>query len=178
MVCNFHILCYSLFKVALCVMVIFVTPEWHKLNMPEPMEKFVELNCHIHDIGLGIFLAYSFLIVVCCGYLAFKTRSMKDNFNESGYISLFLSTTLVIWSAMIPAYIVAARENHKILLLNSTLILNQGASLLLVFFPKVYAIKKFEEGAEVVSTPFRSATSSGSKDPETQTKLTGWSIKR
>ncbi|XP_059177455.1 metabotropic glutamate receptor-like [Physella acuta] len=110
-----------------------------KKTQPVATEKFVELNCDMTLPGLSSFLAYNLVLVSLCSVFAFKTRKLPDNFNESRFISMCVSTTLVIWLAFIPTYFTAGRQYVRVLLLSVSLILNHTVALVFLFLPKVYA---------------------------------------
>lgn len=139
----------------MCGAVMAVYPTWHKLTMKVVTEPYVELSCDMHEVGLASFLVYNLLMVSVCAYLAFKTRRLPDNFNESRFISMCVSTTLVIWLASIPAYMVSGREHLKMLMLALALALNHSVALVFLFLPKVYAVLYLEgaQGGNITGFP-------------------------
>ncbi|GFS13358.1 metabotropic glutamate receptor-like [Elysia marginata] len=89
--------------------------------------------------GLASFLAYNLVLVFLCSVFAFKTRKLPDNFNESNFICMCVSTTLVIWLAFVPTYFTSTRGRVRVLLLSLALLLNHTVALLFLFAPKIYA---------------------------------------
>ncbi|XP_059142038.1 metabotropic glutamate receptor-like [Physella acuta] len=128
-----------LIQLVLCVYVSATFNPTAKTTQPVLTEKFVELSCDMTLPGLSSFLAYNLILVSLCSVFAFKTRKLPDNFNESRFISMCVSTTLVIWLAFIPTYFTAGREYVRVLLLSVSLILNHTVALVFLFLPKVYA---------------------------------------
>jgi hypothetical protein len=68
-------------------------------------------------IGLATSLAYHVLLVLVCTVMAFKTRRLPDNYNESRYIAFCVDTTLLVWVIFVPAYFSATLGAHKVHLL-------------------------------------------------------------
>ena len=89
--------------------------------------------------GLASFLAYNLVLVFLCSVFAFKTRKLPDNFNESHFICMCVSTTLVIWLAFVPTYFTSNMGRVRVLLLSMALLLNHTVALVFLFAPKIYA---------------------------------------
>ena len=111
-----------------------------KLSMPVRTEKYVELYCEQELLGLLIPLSYNLLLLLICTTFAFLTRKLPENFNESWYIFLSVSTTLFVWIAFLPTYFAAFYAYHKAALLALALVLNGGVINLCLFGPKLYAL--------------------------------------
>ncbi|CAL1527298.1 unnamed protein product, partial [Lymnaea stagnalis] len=126
-------------QVALCIVIYFMYQPTARKTQPVTTEKFVELTCDMTLPGLASFLAYNLVLVLLCSLFAFKTRKLPDNFNESRFISMCVSTTLVIWLAFIPTYFTAGREFVRVLLLSLALLLNHTVALVFLFLPKIFA---------------------------------------
>ena len=109
-------------------------------TMPVPTVKTVELHCWQDQMSLLLPLTYNLLLILCCSILAFLTRKLPDNFNESWYIFLSVSTTLFIWIAFLPTYYAAFFAYHKAALLALALTLNGAVTILCLFGPKIYAL--------------------------------------
>ncbi|XP_014680214.1 PREDICTED: metabotropic glutamate receptor 1-like [Priapulus caudatus] len=59
-------------------------PQEALLVMPSPSVRYVELMCGSGGAaGKIVSLVYNMLLVAACSVLAFKTRHLPDNFNES-----------------------------------------------------------------------------------------------
>lgn len=115
------------------------------LTQPVRSEKFVELSCDFTLPGLASFLAYNLTLVFLCAVFAFKTRKLPDNFNESRFMSMCVTTTLVIWLAFIPTFLTSSRQYIKTLLLTVALLLNHSVALLFLFLTKLYAVIYLED---------------------------------
>lgn len=110
-----------------------------RLSQPVNTEKYVELTCDRTLPALVSFLTYNFILVFLCFLLAFKTRKLPDNFNESRFMSMCASFTLVMWLAFVPTYFSANLESIRVLLLSASLLLNHTVALAFLILPKIYA---------------------------------------
>ncbi|XP_025088527.1 metabotropic glutamate receptor 3-like [Pomacea canaliculata] len=138
-----------LVQVLICSLIMSEYGPWHRRFMAVAMEAYVEVSCEVPAVGLYSFLVYNLLQVAVCSLLAFKTRRLPDNFNESRFISMCVSTTLVIWLAFVPAYMVSGREHLRLLMLALALALNHSVALVFLFLPKVYAVLYLQDAADV-----------------------------
>lgn len=127
------------FQVCLCLATYVLYRPAAKLTQPIKVEKFVELSCDMTLPGLASFLTYNLFLVSLCSVLAFKTRKLPDNFNESRFTSMCVLTTMVIWLAFVPTYFTASREHIRAQLLSAALLINHTVALVFLFLPKVYA---------------------------------------
>nr|KAI8733635.1 metabotropic glutamate receptor 4-like [Biomphalaria glabrata] len=126
-------------QICLCVAVFSISSPSAKRSQLVRTEPFVELACDLTFLGLTSFLAYNIILVILCAIFAFKTRKLPDNFNESRFISMCVSTTLVIWLAFVPTYFTAGMEYIRILILSVALLLNHTVALVMLYLPKLYA---------------------------------------
>ncbi|XP_076458578.1 metabotropic glutamate receptor 6-like [Babylonia areolata] len=149
-------------QVVMCGVVMLVFSTWHKRTQHSVHEQLVELTCDLPLSGLACSLAYNLLLVASCTLLAFKTRHLPDNFNESRFISMCVSTTMVILVCFMPAYLVSSREMLKMLTLALVLALNHSVALVFLFLPKIYAVLYLEDRASraIHSSTFPSQTRS------------------
>ena len=125
-----------------------------KLYMPVATEKYVELLCNMTLYSLIIPLSYNLLLLFLCAVFGFLTRKLPDNFNESWYIFMSVTTTMFIWIAFLPTYIMAFYAYHKAALLALALILNMSITILCLFAPKVYVIY-FANEKDIKVTDFK-----------------------
>ncbi len=116
------------------------TPSSSLTWMPVPSDRYVELLCQWSQIKLLVPLAVNMTLLFWCAIQAFLTRHLPDAFNESWYIFLSVSATLVIWMAFLPTYFMMFYTYYKEALLSLALSLNALCNLVLLFVPKVYAI--------------------------------------
>ncbi|KAK0054486.1 metabotropic glutamate receptor 4 [Biomphalaria pfeifferi] len=126
-------------QVIICIFIhVFYTPTARK-RQPVLTEKFVELSCDMTLPGLISFLVYNLFLVTLCSIFAFKTRKLPENFNESRFITMCVSTALIIWLSFIATYFTATKDNVRVLLLSMTLLINHTVALVFLFLPKIYA---------------------------------------
>ena len=114
-------------------------------RMPVRTEKFVELYCSLPLIGLLPPLAFNILLVLLCAIFGFLTRKLPENFNESWYIFVSVSTTMFLWLVFLPTYFTAFYASHQVVLLASCLLINASVTLICLFIPKIYAIHFVDE---------------------------------
>ena len=108
--------------------------------MPVSTRMYVELVCHLPMMNLFLPLSYNLILLLLCAVFGFLTRRLPDNFNESWYIFISVSTTLFVWVAFFPTYLMAFYSYHKAALLSLALCLNSLVTLICLFVPKVYAV--------------------------------------
>ncbi|XP_070185379.1 metabotropic glutamate receptor 5-like [Littorina saxatilis] len=139
-------------QVVMCVVMMLEHPEWHRLSQSSPQEYYVELSCEFPQAALASFLVYNVLLVAVCTLLAFKTRRLPDNFNESRFISMCVSTKLVVLCCFVPAYIVSQRQLLRMLMLALAVALNHSVALVFLFLPKIYAVCYLEGAGDINQT--------------------------
>ena len=108
--------------------------------MPLPYEPYVEITCSLRLESFIPPLSYNLFLIFVCAVYGFLTKSLPENFNDSRYIFVSISTTLFMWSVFLPTYFTTFRSDHKAVLLSVCLLLNTFITLLCQFFPKVYAV--------------------------------------
>ena len=108
-------------------------------------DKHVEQYCYL---GLGEFMTcvtYNLILVLSCAAHAFLTRKLPENFNESWYLFVAVSTTTFLWIVFIPMYFSAFHALHQAALLAFCLLANALCVLLCLFLPKIYAVRFLDE---------------------------------
>nr|KAG5705573.1 hypothetical protein BaRGS_034771 [Batillaria attramentaria] len=90
--------------------------------------------------AMATFMGYNMLQVAACALMAFHTRNLPDNFNESRFITLCVSTLLVIWITFVPSYARADGSDAKTKLLVIAQAINHAMALSFLYMPKIYAI--------------------------------------
>lgn len=108
--------------------------------MPVVIQKYTELYCERHQIALYPPLAFNLLLLVICDVTAFLTRRLPEAFNESWFIFLSVSSTLVIWMAFLPTYFIIFFAFFKESLLSLALLLNAFCNMVFTCAPKIYAV--------------------------------------
>ncbi|KAH9523699.1 Metabotropic glutamate receptor 1 [Bulinus truncatus] len=147
-----------LFQVFICIVISAIYNPSSILTQPISTDRFVELSCDMTLPGLVSFLAYNLVLVSLCSVFAFKTRKLPDNFNESKFMSMCVSTTLVIWLAFTPTYLTAIYQYVRVLLLSAALLLNHTVALVFLFVPKIYAGLWLPQEPSVVNISYRFKT--------------------
>ena len=126
--------------------------------MKVPTERHVELFCDLPQVGFLAPLAYNLALIVFCAFYGFLTRKLPENFNESWYIFVSVSTTMFLWMVVLPTYFTTFYAYHQAALLAFCLILNASITLLCLYVPKVYAIYFVEEGSMTFSSELGQAS--------------------
>ena len=114
-------------------------------KMPVVTNKHLELSCPLPIINLITPLSYNILLLLLCAVFGFMTRKLPENFNESWYIFISVTTTLFVWIAFLPTYFMAFYAHHTSALLAFALILNGVVTVMCLFVPKLYALYFVDE---------------------------------
>ena len=134
--------------------------------MPVPTRRFVELLCQTSMLNLLLPLSFNLLLLLLCAIFGFLTRKLPDNFNESWYVFISVSTTIFIWIAFLPTHMMAFYAYHKAALLSLALILNASVTALCLFIPKIYAVY-FVDEKNIKITNFSETDFSGNNTKDT-----------
>ena len=143
------------------VTVVILFPLEAALTMPVRNVKFVEFSCTFSSPALLAPLSYNLFLILLCALFGFLTRKLPDNFNESWYIFISVTTTLIVWIAFLPTYFIAFYAFHKVALLALALILNGTVTSVCLFGPKIYAVYFVDERL-IKTTNFDGSTIGGS----------------
>lgn len=108
--------------------------------MPVPDIPYVEEFCDTQPGSLLLPLSFNLLLVLTCSVFGFLTRKLPENFNESWYIFVSITTTLFLWVVFLPTYFSVFYTTHKAALLAVSLILNATITLLCLFATRLYAV--------------------------------------
>ncbi len=123
-----------------------------KLSMPIPTSPYVEASCEEPIWAFLLPLSYNLILVLACGILGFLTRKLPENFNDSWYIFLSVSSTLFMWIVFLPTYFTMFYAMYKAALLVLCLVLNSALTVGCQFAPKVYALYYVQEEKMKFST--------------------------
>ena len=110
------------------------------MRMPVITEPYVELMCKFPTWVMLTPLSFSLLLILAACSLAFKTRRLPENFNESWFIFLSSATTVFLWLAFLTTYFTTFYAYHKSIVLSLVLILNGLIVTLCMLCPKIYAV--------------------------------------
>lgn len=99
-------------------------------------------------------------IAVVCTVYAVKTRKCPEGFNETRYIAFTNYTTLILWLAFVPLYLVSTSNAIRVVTLALSLSLSAFVQLGCLFFPKVYIVlmKPEKNTKELVMAHHRSSS--------------------
>ena len=137
-------------------------PSVAEQHMPVKTEEYVELRCDRSKLVLLTPFSFNFFILLLCAVFAFLTRQLPDGFNESWYILLSVTTTLIIWMAFIPTYFITFYAYHREALLSLALSLNAICNMVCFFAPKMYALFWVQE--EDIKTSFKDEINDSKRD--------------
>ena len=126
------------------VMCVYEPPSAEE-RMPVVTKYHVELSCRLEAMNLLPPVFYNMLLLILCAIIGFLTRKLPENFNESWYIFISVTTTLIVWIAFLSTYFISFYAYHKSALLGLALILNGGVTFFGLFAPKIYAVTFLDE---------------------------------
>lgn len=107
--------------------------------------KYVEILCSLPLTGLLPPLCLNLIFILTCAVFGFLTRKLPENFNESWYIFVSVTTTTFLWLVFLPAYFTAFYAVNQIVLFCSCLLINASVTLLCLYVPKIYCIYFMDE---------------------------------
>ena len=131
--------CCLPFQILLCVVEIVNNEVWDTRGQSSD-QGVVELACEVPTGGLISFLAYNLPLVFICTILAFKTRHLPDNFNESLFIAMCVTSTLILSNCFIIVYTLSPLKSTRITSIALALLCNQSVALIFLFLSRVYAV--------------------------------------
>ncbi|XP_026174570.1 G-protein coupled receptor family C group 6 member A-like [Mastacembelus armatus] len=87
-------------------------------------------------IGFFIMLSYIALLAFICFFLAFKSRKVLHEFNETGYIIFSMLMYLFVWVCFIPVYI--NNKSERTVVQASAILVSSYGIIFCHFLPKCY----------------------------------------
>ena len=150
------------------------------LNQRIRTEKYVELRCEQAQLSFLLPLAVNLALILVCSILGYLSRKLPENFNESWYIFVSVSTTLFSWMVILPTYFSAFYAYQQMALLAFCLVLNAYITMGCLFAPKLYAVVYIDEdrlnakslnSTRVHSLSFHSESTSSSKGPDNSIRI-------
>ena len=115
-------------------------PSVASLRMPVTTERYTELACDQDMAGFLTPLIYNILIIIICAVLGYLSRKLPENYNESWFIFLSVSSTLFLWLVMLPSYFMAFYAYQQAAILAFCLIIISYFTAILLYAPKLYGI--------------------------------------
>ena len=137
--CPFILYIYCFQFMLLCVLEMIYTST-SLLLMPFLHEPYVEITCSVTLMGFLPPLIFNMVLIVACAFFGYLTRKLPENFNDSRYIFVSISTTLFMWSVFLPTYFTAFHAHHQAALLSVCLLFNAYITMVGQFGPKIYAV--------------------------------------
>ena len=132
-------------------MTTIIDPPFVRSSMPIQMEKLVETSCGETMVKFIVPLTYNVLMIITCAVLGYQSRKLPENFNESWFIFISISTTLFMWIVFLPTYFTAFYVYNQVAILGFCLLLNVYITMGCLFLPKVYALFWVDEKSLVFS---------------------------
>ena len=129
----------SMLQVGVLISLEIVSPTVSELRMPRPFERYVEATCSFSKATFLVPLTINMSLIALCVVMAFLTRKLPQNYNESHYVFVSTSTTLFVWSVFLPTHFTVGQSEHRSLLLAFSLQINAYVIMLVQYGPKVYA---------------------------------------
>ncbi len=128
-----------------------------KLRMKIPTEKHVELFCDLPFLTFLTPLIYNLILILLCAIYGFLVRKLPENFQESWYIFVSVSTTVFLWLVFLPTYYNMFYAYNQATLLAFCLFLNATITLFSIYAPKIYALY-FVEDDQISTFSFENVT--------------------
>ncbi|KAH9508065.1 hypothetical protein Btru_052735 [Bulinus truncatus] len=111
------------------------------LYQPAYNVKYVEKACSIPAFHMLLFVVLDFALLLLCSLFAFKTQTLPSRFKESRFVSTCVLTTLVIWSAFLPAYFTTVYHKTRSLYVVFTILINNNMALFLIFVSRLVLVE-------------------------------------
>ena len=122
---------------------------------------FIELRCQANPYaGLSVSLAYNFLLLIGCIYLAIRTRKVPADYNETRFIHITVFSVCVIWLAFLPVYYSTTLLHPTIYISSQIVAIFMTATCLVVFLiiPKLYLLIVKKQTQEYTTTQYSATT--------------------
>ncbi|CAH1792940.1 unnamed protein product [Owenia fusiformis] len=141
-------------QIGITIGVLVTAPPNMTKKMPVESEKYVELSCDFPVWSMIISIIFNLLLVLATATLAFLTRKLPDNFNETMHILLSVCATVFLWLSFIPTYFITDRAKHQQMLFSVMFLLTGAVSILCLFAPRIYAVIFVDESKIKFSSTF------------------------
>ena len=153
------------FTAIIVVLQLLIGTVWLIAEHPGVTERidntFIELRCQANPYyGLSVSLAYNFLILIGCIYLAIRTRKVPADYNETRFVHITVFSACVIWLAFLPVYYSTTSLQPVIYISSQIVAIFMTATCLVVFLivPKLYLLFVKKEKEEYTTTQYVSNT--------------------
>ena len=153
------------FSAIIVVLQLLIGTVWLIAEHPGVTERidntFIELRCQANPYyGLSVSLAYNFLLLIGCVYLAIRTRKVPADYNETRFIHITVFSACVIWLAFLPVYYSTMSLQPVFYISSQIMAIFMTATCLVVFLivPKLYLLFVKKEKEEYTTTQYVSNT--------------------
>ena len=153
------------FTAIIVVLQLLIGTVWLIAEHPGVIERidntFIELRCQANPYyGLSVSLAYNFLLLIGCVYLAIRTRKVPADYNETRFVHITVFSMCVIWLAFLPVYYSTTSLQPVIYISSQIVAIFMTATCLVVFLivPKLYLLFVKKEKEEYTTTQYVSNT--------------------
>ena len=149
------------FTAIIVVLQLLIGTVWLIAEHPGVTERidntFIELRCQANPYyGLSVSLAFNFLLLIGCIYLAIRTRKVPADYNETRFIHITVFSMCVIWLAFLPVYYSTTSLQPVIYISSQIVAIFMTATCLVVFLivPKLYLLFVKKEREEYTTTQY------------------------
>ena len=118
---------------------IFEKESWTSVTQASRIEPLIEKSCRIPQSSLLVNIPIVLLVLICA-VLAFKTRQLPNNFNETRYVFLCAIGTFLVTLGFIPSIILTKQELLKTLMYALMIGVHHTVALIFILFSKVRAV--------------------------------------
>ncbi|XP_055881379.1 metabotropic glutamate receptor-like [Biomphalaria glabrata] len=148
---------FVLFEVLRFYIFNWINPVRSEVHQPDPLIPFTERACVVPNAIMFIFIIITFVVLLMCTVLAFKTQTLPNKFRESRYVSLCVVTTLLILSAFTPAYFTIVYREVRMLLLLAGVVINHSFTFFFLFVTRIIAVEQMKRARRQIAkaTPYQ-----------------------
>jgi hypothetical protein len=115
---------------------------WHTYKLKETFsEVYEECSCTFIFRIIVVNFSINLVLLLITVFLAFKSRNLPSNFNETGFIFTCVCASLILLFCFQPLYLNVDSGIMQMRILNMSILINHTICLCALFLPKVYAVK-------------------------------------
>jgi hypothetical protein len=171
---------FCLFSMNAFILVIWTLvspPEWTRTYtdatdlFDRSPESYGRCSSEYHVLFFGFILVINASILIVANWWSYQTRQIVTEYDESRYIGISMGSFLQAWGVGVPILLVLEENPQaKFFVLTAINFVTSTTVLLLIFIPKMYAVKTDrmrdqEENRRQMYLSFRGRTRQGELDP-------------